>query len=113
MSPERYLVVKLSTIVLTVLLLRLYIQPKYLQNRRNNMSGTAQRRTCVQTLGTKPRDIICLLVGAVANVQAPRRLSYQQLVCGSSVCGCGSSNLEPPDHENNRRKSSFAMAILL
>ena len=36
-----------------------------------------QPRACVQTLGTKSRRIMCLLVGVVAKVQAPRWVAYQ------------------------------------
>ena len=39
---------------------------------------------------------MCLLVGVAVKVQAPRWVVYQRLVLGSSFCGCGSSNLEPP-----------------
>ena len=53
-------------------------------------------RPCVRTPGTTSRDIMCLLVGVVAKVQAPRWVVCQRLVFSSSFCGCGSSNLEPP-----------------
>ena len=56
---------------------------------------------------------MCLLVGVVAKVQAPRWEMRQQLVFGSSFCGCSSSILDPPDHEDTCRKFSFATAILM
>ena len=46
---------------------------------------------------------MCLLDGMFAKVQVPRWVAHQQLVLGLSFCGCGSSNLEPPDHVNTRR----------
>ena len=39
---------------------------------------------------------MCLLVGVIAKVEAPRSEVRQQLVFGSSFCGCGLANLEPP-----------------
>ena len=72
-----------------------------------------QSRPCVRTPGTKPTGIMCLLVDVVAKVQTPRWMACQQLVFDSSFRGCGLSSLEPPDHENSRRKSSFVTAILL
>ena len=39
---------------------------------------------------------MCLLVGVVAKVQAPRWVACQRLFLGSSFCGCRSSNLKPP-----------------
>ena len=71
-----------------------------------------QPRFCVQTPFTKPRGIMCLLA-IVANVQAPRWEVHQQLVFGSFICGCSSSILNPPDHDNTRLKSSFATATFL
>ena len=45
-------------------------------------------RSWVQTLGTKPRAIMWLLVGGVAKVQAPPWEAYQELVFACSFCGC-------------------------
>ena len=56
---------------------------------------------------------MCLVVGVPVKVKVPCWEVRQQLVFGSSFCGCSSSILEPPDHENIHRKSSFATAILL
>ena len=72
-----------------------------------------QLRSWVQTLGTNQRGIMCLFVCVPVKVQFPCWEVHQQLVSGSSFCGCSSATLEPPDHENTRRKSSFATAILL
>ena len=76
-------------------------------------SWCPQPRPCVRTLGTKPRGIMCLLVGVVAKVQAPRWVACQWLVLSSSFCGCGSSNLDPPTMGIAVALSSIAAAILL
>ena len=72
-----------------------YIRP-FFSKRYHNMSGTVVHllarghpRPCVRTPGTKPRGIMCLLVGVVAKVQAPHWVVCQRLVLGSSFCGCG------------------------
>ena len=72
-----------------------------------------QLRSWVQTLGVNLRGIMCLLVDVFFRVRAPCWEVRQQLVFGSSFCGRSSSILEQPDHENTRRKSSFATATLL
>ena len=56
---------------------------------------------------------MCLLVSVLVKVQVPCLEVHQQRVFGSSFCRCSSPILEPPDHENTRRKSSFATAVLL
>ena len=72
-----------------------------------------QLRSSVQTQVINQRGITCLIVGVPVKVQVSCWEMHQQLVFGSSFCGCSSSILEPPDHENTRRKSLFATAILL
>ena len=72
-----------------------------------------QVRSWVQTLGINQRSIMSLLVGVPIEVQFPCWEVHRQLVFCSSFCGCSSATLEPPDHENTCRKSSFATAILL
>ena len=64
-----------------------------------------QLRSCVQTLGVNQRSIMCLLVDMLSRVRVPCWEVSQQLAFGSSFCGCSSSILEQPDHENTRRKS--------
>ena len=56
---------------------------------------------------------MCLLVSVLVKVQVPCLEVHQQRVFGSSFCRFSSPILEPPDHEDTRRKSSFVMAILL
>ena len=72
-----------------------------------------QLRFCVRTQDINQRSIMCLVVGVLVKVQLPYWEVHQQLVFGSSFCGCSSSILEQPDDKNTRRKSSFATAILL
>ena len=72
-------------------------------------SWNSQPRSCVQTPGTKPSGIMCLLVCVITKVQAPRWVACQRLVLGSSICGCGSSNQEPPVHENSRHRGPFPL----
>ena len=67
----------------------------------------------VQTPGTKLRAIMCLLVGGVAEVQAPPWEAYQELVFASSFCGCGSAYLEPPTMGIAVALSSIVEAIPL
>ena len=80
---------------------------------RRCTSWCHQLRSRVQTQGVNQRDIMCLLVGVHVKVQFPYWEVHPQLIFGSSFCGCSSATLESPDHENTRRKSSFATAILL
>ena len=54
---------------------------------------------------------MCLLVGVIAKVQAPRWVVCQSLILGSSFCGCDSSNLEPPTMGIAVALSSIAAAI--
>ena len=54
-----------------------------------------------------------LLIGVRGGVQAPPWWAYQQLVLGSSFCGCGSSKLEPPTMGIAVAQSSIAAAIPL
>ena len=56
---------------------------------------------------------MCLLVGVVAKVQAPRWVACQRLVLGFSFCDCGSSNLEQPTMGIAVALSSIAVAIPL
>ena len=76
-------------------------------------SWDGQPWPCVRAPGTKPRGIMCLLVGVVARVQAPRWVVCQRFVLSSSFGGCGSSNLEPPTMGIAVALSSIAAAIPL
>ena len=80
---------------------------------RRCTSWCHQLRFRVQTMGINKRGIICLLIGVLSRVRVPCWEVRQELVFCSSFCGCSSSILKQPDHENPRRKSSFATAILL
>ena len=62
-------------------------------------SWCLRHRARVQIPGTNPMNIMCLLDGVPVKVQAPRWVAHQhQCLMGSSSCGWGSSNLEPPEH---------------
>ena len=112
---------QLITKYLTALVLRPYIYGYFFSMRYHNTSCTVvhllawngQPWPSVRTLDTKPRGIMCLLVGVAAKVQAPRRVAFQWLVLCSSFCGCGSSNLEPPTMGIAVAMSSIAAAINL
>ena len=60
-----------------------------------------------------PTSSDVLVRSAFPQHRAPCWEVCQELAFCSSFCGCSSSILESPDHENSRRKSSFATAILL
>ena len=115
-----------SFLNLTGIVLRPYIygQNTHVQSHTHKIATVAtslaqrctslccQSRACFRTLGTNTRSIVCLLDGVSVEVQPLHWVAHQWLVLGSSFCGCGSSNPEPPGHGNSRRKRSITYNLI-